>query len=113
MNQTKLGIAALALSLTVFSCTSYNAFQKAKSAEQSKDWDQAVVEYQKALDVNPGNTLYQINLTRAKLEASRVHFEKGKTLRNSALNARGNDQIVVIVFHSYLRRTLRDRIPGH
>ncbi len=93
MNQTKLGIAALALSLTVFSCTSYNAFQKAKSAEQSKDWDQAVVEYQKALDVNPGNTLYQINLTRAKLEASRVHFEKGKTLRASAVNSRGNDQI--------------------
>jgi general secretion pathway protein D len=93
MNQTKLGIAALALSLTVFSCTSYNAFQKAKTAEQSKDWDQAVIEYQKALDVDQSNTLYQINLTRAKLEASRVHFEKGKTLRASALNARGSDQI--------------------
>jgi len=93
MNQTKLGITALALTLTVLSCTSYNAFHKAKTAEQSKDWDQAVVEYQKAIDVDPGNTLYQINLTRAKLEASRVHFEKGKTLRASALNARGNDQI--------------------
>ncbi|HEX7678849.1 MAG TPA: hypothetical protein VF713_12040, partial [Thermoanaerobaculia bacterium] len=93
MSQTKLGITAFALSLTVLSCTSYNAFQKAKTAEQSKDWDQAVAEYQKALDVNPSNSLYQINLSRAKLEASRIHFQKGKTLRASALNARGEDQI--------------------
>jgi general secretion pathway protein D len=93
MNQTKLGITALALSLTLLSCTSYNAFQKAKTAEQSKDWDEAVTEYQKALDVDPTNSLYRINLSRAKLEASRVHFQKGKTLRNSALNARGSDQI--------------------
>src|SRR5882757_4269195 len=93
MNQMKLGITAIALSLTVLSCTSYNAFQKAKTAEQSKDWDQAVTEYQKALDVDPSNSLYQINLSRAKLEASRVHFQKGKSLRASALNARGADQI--------------------
>ena len=93
MKPIKLGIAALALSLAVFSCTSYNAFQKAKTAEQTKDWDQAVIEYQKALDVDPNNTLYQINLSRAKLEASRVHFEKGKSLRAAAYNARGNDQI--------------------
>jgi general secretion pathway protein D len=93
MNQTKLGITALALSLTMLSCTSYNAFQKAKHAETTKDWDAAVVEYQKALDVDPGNTLYQINLRRAKLEASRIHFEKGKALRISALNARGPELI--------------------
>jgi general secretion pathway protein D len=93
MNQTKLAITALALSLSMLSCTSYNAFQKAKSAEQTKDWDQAVTEYQKALDVDPGNSLYRINLSRARLEASRVHFEKGKSLRAASLNARGNDQI--------------------
>lgn len=93
MNQTKLGITALALSLIVLSCTSYNAFQKAKTAETAKDWDAAVIQYQKALDVDPGNTLYQIDLSRAKLEASRVHFQKGKALRQSALSSRGADQI--------------------
>jgi general secretion pathway protein D len=93
MNQIKLGITALALSLTVFSCSSYNSFQKAKTAERSSDWDQAVIEYQKALDVDPTNSLYRINLSRAKLEASRVHFEKGKSLRSAALNARADDQI--------------------
>jgi len=93
MNQTRLGITALALSLTMFSCTSYNAFQKAKHAETSKDWDAAVTEYQKALDVDPSNALYRINLSRAKLEASRVHFEKGKDLRAAAVNARGADLV--------------------
>jgi general secretion pathway protein D len=93
MKLTKVGITAIALSLTLLSCTSYNAFQKARTAEQTKDWDEAVVEYQKALDVDPSNSLYQINLSRAKLEASRVHFQKGKSLRASALNARGEDQI--------------------
>jgi general secretion pathway protein D len=93
MKLTKVTITAIALSLTLLSCTSYNAFQKAKTAEQTKDWDQAVAEYQKALDVDPTNSLYRIDLSRAKLEASRVHFQKGKTLRASALNARGEDQI--------------------
>jgi general secretion pathway protein D len=93
MKLTKAGITAIALSLTLLSCTSYNAFQKAKTAEQTKDWDEAVTEYQKALDVDPSNSLYQINLSRAKLEASRVHFQKGKSLRASALNARGEDQL--------------------
>jgi general secretion pathway protein D len=93
MNQTRLGITALALSLTMLSCTSYNAFQKAKHAETTKDWDAAVTEYQKALDVDPSNALYRVNLSRAKLEASRVHFEKGKDLRTAAVNARGADLV--------------------
>jgi general secretion pathway protein D len=93
MNQTRLGITALALSLTMLSCTSYNAFQKAKHAETTKDWDAAVTEYQKALDVDPSNALYRINLSRAKLEASRVHFGKGKDLRTAAANAHGGDLV--------------------
>jgi general secretion pathway protein D len=93
MKLTKVAITSIALSLTLLSCTSYNAFQKAKTAEKTKDWDQAVIEYEKALDVDPSNSLYQIDLSRAKLEASRVHFQKGKSLRASALNARGEDQI--------------------
>ena len=93
MKLTKAAITAVALSLMLLSCTSYNAFQKAKTAERTKDWDQAVIEYQKALDVDPSNSLFQIDLSRAKLEASRLHFQKGKSLRASALNARGEDQI--------------------
>ena len=70
-----------------FSCASYNAYQKGRNAERLKNWDDAVVQYEKALDIDPGNMRYQIDLQRAKLEASRIHFEKGKTLSTAARNA--------------------------
>jgi general secretion pathway protein D len=75
------------------SCASYNAYQKARTAEQSKDWDTAVTNYERALQVDPSNRQFQISLDRARREASRAHFEKGKTLYSAALAAKGNDQL--------------------
>jgi general secretion pathway protein D len=79
----KLSIAAsiAAAILLNAGCTSYQAYQKAHTAEVQNDWDQAVREYAKALEVDPGNLRYRISLQRATLEASRAHFEKGKSLR--------------------------------
>src|ERR1041385_7679983 len=79
-----LGILALAAS-----CASYNAFERGRTAEKGKNWDEAVMEYQKALEVDPDNMRYKVFLQRAKLEASRVHFEKGKSLRIAAATAKG------------------------
>jgi general secretion pathway protein D len=93
MNRLKSTTAILLISFASLSCASYNAYQRAKSAEESKDWDVAVMQYQKALEVNPGNHQYRLSLDRAKREASRAHFEKGKTLRSAALEAKGNDQL--------------------
>ena len=93
MNRLKIGIAALLVTLPLLSCASYNAYQKAQSAEKLKEWDSAVVQYEKALEIDPGNMRYKIALQRTKLEASRVHFQKGKTLLNSAAQAAGNDRI--------------------
>lgn len=76
--------AVLILALVVSGCASYNAFERGRTAETLKNWDQAVLEYQKALEVDPQNMRYKIFLQRAKLEASRVHFEKGKSLRAAA-----------------------------
>ncbi len=75
------------------SCMSFNAFEKGRSAEKMKNWDEAVIQYQKALEIDPDNMRYQMNLQRAKLESSRIHFEKGKTLRTAALTATGAEQI--------------------
>jgi general secretion pathway protein D len=86
-------ISLTALLVIAASCASYNAFERGRTAEKSKDWDQAVLEYQKALDVDPENMRYQVYLTRARLEASRVHFQKGKTLRATATTARGSEQL--------------------
>jgi general secretion pathway protein D len=93
MNRLKIGIAALLVTLPLLSCASYSAYQKAQSAEKTKEWDSAVTQYEKALEIDPANMRYKIALQRTKLEASRSHFEKGKALLASAGQATGNDRI--------------------
>lgn len=93
MNRFKTITATLLTVLTLASCASQNAYHKARTAETAKDWDLAVVQYEKALEIDPNNQQYIISLARAKREASRVHFEKGKTLRAAALSTTGADQL--------------------
>jgi len=80
MNQLKIA-AALALALPLLSCTSYLAYQRAQEDETQKNWDKAVTEYTKALEIDPENIRYKIALQHARIEASRQHFDKGKDLR--------------------------------
>jgi general secretion pathway protein D len=75
----------LALALTT-SCTSFRAYEKAANEEKAKNWDQAVEDYTRALAVDPNNSKYQAGLQRARLEASRGHFERGKALRAAGQN---------------------------
>lgn len=74
------------------SCASYTAWQRARTAEVTKDWDTAVQQYQKALEIDPDNRRYLLALQRARREASRAHFEKGKSLRAAALATNGPEQ---------------------
>lgn len=93
MKRNQIAAAALLLTLPLGSCVSYSAYQKARAAEVSKNWDEAITYYEKALDVDPLNLGFKMSLTRARLEASRVHFEKGKTLRTAAATATGAEQL--------------------
>jgi general secretion pathway protein D len=92
MNRTKRISVALLLTLTFASCTSYRAYHEAQTAEQQKNWDVAVSAYERALEIDPDNREVKLALDRAKREASRMHFEKGKVLRNSASLASGTEQ---------------------
>jgi general secretion pathway protein D len=92
MDQLKKLTAALGVALILSSCVSFNAYKQAQTAEQKKNWDEAVVAYEKALEIAPQNRQYQVSLQRARLEASRAHFEKGKTLLGSTRQARGLEQ---------------------
>jgi general secretion pathway protein D len=92
-HRLKTFTAILAITLTLSSCMSYNAYQKARTAEVGGDWDAAVVQYQKALEIDPSNTRYKMLLDRAKRESSRAHFEKGKSLFAAASAATGGDQL--------------------
>lgn len=93
MEPLKKLTAILGIALIFSSCVSFNAFKEARAAEQKKDWDQAVIQYERALQVAPSNRQYQIGLQRARLEASRAHFEKGKTLLNATRQSRGAEQL--------------------
>ncbi len=83
-------ITALAL---LSSCASYNAFERARNAEQAKNWDAAIEQYEKALRIDPDNSRYRLSLDRARRESSREHFEKGKSLRAAANVTSGDEQL--------------------
>jgi general secretion pathway protein D len=91
-NRLKVATTAIALTLSL-GCVSFHAYERGRTAERQKNWDEAVLQYQKALEIDPDNIRYRINLNRVKLEASREHFEKGKTLRAASAAARGVEQI--------------------
>ncbi|HEV7242013.1 MAG TPA: secretin N-terminal domain-containing protein [Thermoanaerobaculia bacterium] len=92
MNRIKQPVATLLIALLLSSCASYNAYKQAQAAEQSKDWDRAVAQYERAIEIDPDNRDYRLSLDRARREASRSHFEKGKVLRTEASRATGADQ---------------------
>ncbi len=92
MNRIRQPLASLLIALLLSSCGSYNAFKKAAAAEQAKDWDVAVAQYEKALEIDPGNREYKLALDRARREASRAHFEKGKVFRAEAAQAKTADE---------------------
>ena len=51
-------------------------------AEQSQDYDRAVVEYTKVLKEHPDNKEARLSLDRAKLRAALDHYNRGLRLRN-------------------------------
>ncbi len=88
MNRIKQPLATLMIALLLSSCASYNAYKQAMVAEQSKDWDVAVTQYERALEIDPDNREYKLALARVRREASRAHFEKGKVFRAEAAQAK-------------------------
>ncbi|HSP13165.1 MAG TPA: secretin N-terminal domain-containing protein [Thermoanaerobaculia bacterium] len=89
---TRAAFAVITSVALLSSCASYNAYQRAKTAEQSKNWDVALEQYEKALQIDPDNSRYRLAHDRARREASRTHFEKGKSLRAAASSTSGDEQ---------------------
>jgi general secretion pathway protein D len=76
-------LTALALLVAATGCAGSLAFRDAREEETLGHWDLAVLKYSRALDLDPTNTRYKIALPRAKIKASRFHFEKGKLYRSA------------------------------
>src|SRR5438132_824049 len=78
---TRAALSLLLIALT--SCTGSRAFREARDEESLEHWDLAVINYSKAVRLDPQDRGYRLSLARAKLKASQFHFEKGKLYRAS------------------------------
>ena len=78
-------LAALLLGVGLAGCAA-GARDRAQSAEQAENFDQAVVEYTRALQDRPDDRALRRDLERAKLRAAQRHYTQGR--RHAA---RGND----------------------
>jgi general secretion pathway protein D len=75
------------------------AFRQGRKAEEQKDYDTAVINYQKALQIQPNNPRFLIYEHEARTKASLVHYAKGKQLlaENRPSEAAGEFQKAVSI----------------
>jgi general secretion pathway protein D len=70
-------VVALALSA---GCASSTALRQGHDAERLQDYDRAVVEYSRAVRLNPNDMDARLALARAKQRASQDHYARGRRL---------------------------------
>ena len=59
------------------------AFKEARRAEARKDWDTALVKYEKALQSEPENASYILHETNVRMHAGDFHVRQGRKLQAS------------------------------
>ncbi len=73
--------AVLFLSLALAACVtagSRRTFKEGQKFARAGDYDRAVLSYSKALNMEPENLQYRMELNRARFRASQVHFDKAQ-----------------------------------
>ena len=74
-------IGVLALVGSCLSCGGSSvAYREGRKAEERKDWDTALVDYEKAKSADPANALYVLHEQQARLNASLLHLKNGRQL---------------------------------
>jgi general secretion pathway protein D len=75
-------IGVLALAASFLSCgTGYNvAYNQGRKAEARKDWDTALVDYEKARETDPENSLYILHEKNARSNAGMLHLRNGRQM---------------------------------
>ncbi len=74
---TLAAVAIIVMAIALSGCAT-GAKHRARTAELAEDFDQAVVEYTRALQEHPGDRGLRRDLQRAKLRASLYHFSQGR-----------------------------------
>lgn len=75
--------AALALAVGSSGCASERSFREAQNYEQLQHWDLAVMAYQKAASLEPGNKKYESALFRSRMQAAQTHLGRGRLHRSA------------------------------
>ncbi len=75
--------AALVLAVGSSGCASERAFREAQDYEMRQHWDMAVMAYQKAVSLEPGNQKYSTALFRSRLQAAQTHLGRGRLHRSA------------------------------
>ena len=70
--------ALLLVCLLAAGCAAATATRRGRDAEHVQDYDRAVVEYTKAVRLNPEDTGARSGLERAKLRGAEVHYLRGR-----------------------------------
>src|SRR5213078_5252276 len=70
----------LLLALAGAGCASATASRQGRDAEFRQDYDRAVVEYTKALRLNPNDGNARAGLQRARVRASEDHLQRARRL---------------------------------
>ena len=73
----RVAAVGLLLALSV-GCAAQKAYNRAEREMRRENYDKAVLEYSKALAMEPGNTRYSVGFERAKLKGSAQHFMKAQ-----------------------------------
>jgi general secretion pathway protein D len=75
-----MGVLALLTSCLSCGGGSTNAYNQGRKAEERRDWDTALVEYEKAKESDPANALYILHERNARLNASMIHLKNGRQM---------------------------------
>jgi len=82
-------LGAGATLLVCLGCGAGNvAFREGRKAELRKDWDTALVKFERAVQADPGNAQYLIHEKHARTQASLFHLKQG---RNLLASGRGDE----------------------
>jgi len=74
----------LALTVLTAGCAASAALRHGRDAERLQDYDRAVVEYAKAVRLNPNDLNARLALDRAKLRASQEHYGRARRFAATA-----------------------------
>lgn len=87
MSRRMFSIAGLVLvALLASACPKGKAeLEKGQQAELAKDYDGALIHYERALAANPNKVEYQLRAKRMRFEAAQMHVDRGHKLRDQGL----------------------------